>query len=424
MQVLQLLNAPQGSVAPGHAAGLNFVFSPVEAKEYTVSLPVQLGNGTKETLTVTGKGFHPLAAAVQSVLADSSVAPASSSAGTAGEGSNAMLRTLWQSQVADDADKATWPGFSAASSRQAQQQQPLTLSHGVVSFGPVSIKRHSKRVVALVVGPHHAVEFEWDLGMLSANGCLDGQLEIQPANGRLAPGECCLCKLTFTAGLNPQLFEGALHCKAVALPHSQAAAQAPAASTSAAEGSSSVQGLHRDDVQSQVSPGIVSKAAMQQTSSTVHSKPCTTGNDRRSPQLPSSPGVASGVGANSPRQQGKAALAKQGGLGSPSKGRTPISPMSPAPSQRRTSVSSQSRTPTSRSPADKSPQQQKAAAPALHQSSPSKGSSRSSLGGTSPKKGVKAKQSPARISSITNLPARSASQSPMKPKQEPGNTSF
>lgn len=421
LQVLKLLDLPQGTVAPGQAAGLNFVFHPVEAKEYTVSLPIKLGNGAKETLTVTGKGFHPLPAAVQLPLAESSPTAISSTAGSAGEVSQAMLRTLWQTQVDKDVDKATWPGFSSASSQHAQQQQLLVLSHGVVSFGPVSIKRCSKRVVALIAGAQHGVEFEWDLGMLGANGCLDAQLDIQPASGKLAPGDCCLCKLTFQAGLNPQLFEGALQCKALVVPNSAASP------SSAAPNSSQAVSMQPHTVQ-------ISKP--------MQSMPSTAPASRLSPRSLNSPGAATGAGTNSPgravpsspKQQGSASRAalpkqatptqmaygRQSSLSSPIKGKAPNSPLSPVASQRRKSLSSQNRPSISQTSPAKSPQGQKPTGPALQQNSPSKGTSRSSISGLLPKAGAKAKQSPARISSITNLPARSPSQSPGKAKQPSG----
>lgn len=438
VQVLRLVGAPHGAIASGQSAGLNFVFSPVEAKEYSISLPIKLGNGIKDALTVMGKGFHPLSAAAQSALADPSAATVSVPAGTAGDSSSPMLRTLWQSQVQQNADKATWPGFSAASSQQAQQQQLLVLSHGVLSFGPVSIKRHSKRIVALTAGPQHGAEFEWDLGMLGCDGCLDGQLDIQPANGKLAPNECCLCKMTFTAGFNPQLFQGAIQCRAVALPQSAAPVQAASLALASLD-SVVVHSSQSAAVQPQGSP-TAPRAGMRRNSNSAQSMPGMTGNSRQSLQVPSSPGaVAKAAPANAALQStsGRSALTKQGSAGrdgnsrqnslhSPSRGKAPTSPLSPSlrqtsvSSQHRTPISSQNRTQVSRSLAGNSPQGHVPAGPAPLRTSPSKVTSRSAATSSSPRAELKAKQSPARISSITNLPARSLSQSPSKAKQEPG----
>ena len=429
LQVLRLLDLPQGTIPPGQAAGLNFVFHPVEAKEYTVSLPIKLGNGAKEILTVTGKGFHPMSAAVQLPLTETSPA-ISSAAGSAGNDSKAMLRTLWQTQVDKHADKATWPGFSPASSQETQQRQLLVLSHGVVSFGPVSVKRCSKRVVALIAGAQHEVEFEWDLGTLGANGCLDGQLDIQPASGKLAPGECCLCKLTFQAGLNPQLFKGALQCKALSIPNSAASRSSALLHSSQAA-----------SMQPHTFPSA-SKGDEVHSSNPAQSMPSTASASRASPRLLSSPGAASGAGTksagkaapNSPAQtssagraappkqasSGQRTLSRASSLSSPTKSKAPTSPLSPVASQRRASLSSQNRASISQTSPAKSPQGQKPTGPALQQNSPSQGTRRSTTSGMASQAGAKSKQSPARISSITNLPARSTSQSPGKAKQQPG----
>lgn len=440
LQVLRLEDGQQGTVAPGQSAGLNFLFSPVEAKEYSISLPIKLGNGTKDALTVSGKGFHPLPAVAQSALSDTSVT-ASNTAGSAGQGTDPMLRTLWQSQAEHEADKATWPGFSPASSQQAQQQQLCVLSHGVVSFGPVSIKRCSKRVVALTAGPQHGLEYEWDLGMLSANGCLDGQLEVQPASGKLAPGQCCLCKLIFTAGLNPQLFEGAIQCRAVPLPPSEV--PAPAAAEPTAVRSPGIALPTRSAGTQPHDPLIGGRAAKRQSSNLAQSVPSMTGSSQRSPRVSGSPGTppkaALGTSAKqgSPRKPGASKQSQQSdisnrrnSIGTPSKSNAPASPMSPgqrqslSSDQRRSSVPGQNRGSVSGNPAGAGASRQNAAGPAREGKSPSKGAGSAVTNGNAVSANARTKQSPGRISSITNLPARSTSRSPQKAKQDLGNNAF
>jgi len=199
-QILKLLEPPQGVIPPGGVAGLNFIFSPLEDRLYNVALPIKLGNGAKTALHLVGKGYHPLPA-----LADSAGMQQPLS-------SDSTLRTLWDTQIEAAADKATWLGFSAVSQVQLPRQL-LSLSHGLVSFGPVSIQAVSKRVVAVVAGNDFGVTFEWALDVLSQErGLLDGSLQIEPSSGTLPPNGCCLCRLTFTAGLNSQLFEAGIKC--------------------------------------------------------------------------------------------------------------------------------------------------------------------------------------------------------------------
>ena len=200
LQVWKLLDSPQGTIAPGGSAGLNFIFSPLEARDYSITLPIKLGNGAKSALHITGAGYTPLAAPDQS-------------SGTSDESFSSQQRVTWESQIlGSTADKASWPGFSTASLVQLPRQL-LSLSHGVVSFGPVSILGVSKQVIALTAGADFGVEFEWRLEMLAHDKqLLDGRLQVEPMRGQLAPKGCCLCRLTFTAGLNVQLFEAGIKC--------------------------------------------------------------------------------------------------------------------------------------------------------------------------------------------------------------------
>jgi len=199
-QILKLLESPQGVIPPGGVAGLNFIFSPLEDRMYNVALPIKLGNGAKTVLHLVGKGYHPVLAIADSAGMQQRL------------GTDSTLRTLWDTQIEAAADKATWLGFSAVSHVQ-QPRQLLSLSHALVSFGPVSIQAVSKRVVAVMAGDAFGVAFEWALDVLAQErGLLDGSLQIEPSSGTLPPNGCCLCRLTFTAGLNPQLFEASIRC--------------------------------------------------------------------------------------------------------------------------------------------------------------------------------------------------------------------
>ena len=51
---------------------------------------------------------------------------------------------------------------------------------------------------------------------------MNGQLDVDPAHGELQSGESCICKLTYQAGLQPELFQGEVTCMARAAAEEQA----------------------------------------------------------------------------------------------------------------------------------------------------------------------------------------------------------
>lgn len=44
---------------PGGTALLNWRFQPLEARTYTVALPIHFGDGSIREVTVSGRGYHP-----------------------------------------------------------------------------------------------------------------------------------------------------------------------------------------------------------------------------------------------------------------------------------------------------------------------------------------------------------------------------
>lgn len=302
--MLKLLESPQGVIAPGGVAGLNFVFSPLEDRAYTVTLPIKLGNGAKTALHLTGKGYHPLPGSADSAEAQQSMS---------------VDRTHWDTQIEAAADKATWPGFSAASFAQLPQQL-LSLSHGMVSFGPVTIQGISKRVVALMAGDSFGVEFEWALDVLAQKrGLLDGALQIEPSSGKLPPNGCCLCRLTFTAGLNPQLFEAGIRCHV----------------SPVAEPLSPLQPARVPSLNSPLSSPRTAGSASSQTESAykVAGSQGTAQHGRRSPRMATSPRKPS-TGSEL-----RTAPVRQASSGSPAKDKSQTGPHRSPASQNRAPVS-------------------------------------------------------------------------------------
>ena len=382
---MKLLDSPQGAIAPDGTAGLNFIFSPLEARGYSITLPIKLGNGAKTALHITGAGYHPLAAPAES-------------AATSNQSLGSQQRVTWESQICGSpADKATWPGFSTASLVQFPQQL-LSLSHSIVSFGPVSIVGISKQVVALTAGTDFGIEFEWRLEVLAHDKqLLDGSLQIEPVRGQLAPNGCCLCRLTFSAGLNPQLFEAGIMCHVTAV----------------TEALSPLQPARVPSINSPLnSPRrSASGSSSQPESSQVVAKNLSTAqHGRRSPRMATSPEK----GARAERGLAGAPV-RQGSLGnSPSKDKGPSSPSR--------ALASQNRAPLSRTSSSvSSPGGHKGMSP---QKSPPKGTMRSAKAASPAKPAGKATSTTTttsgRVSSLTRTGAKPTARSPHKPKRESG----
>ncbi|DBA87452.1 TPA: hypothetical protein ACH3X1_004491 [Trebouxia sp. C0004] len=305
-EILKLLESPQGVIPPGGVAGLNFVFSPLEDRVYNVALPIKLGNGAKTALHLVGTGYHPLPTVADSAGVQQRL------------GIDSTLRTLWDTQIEAAADKATWLGFSTVSHVQLPRQL-LSLSHGLVSFGPVGIQAVSKRVVAVMAGDDFGVTFEWVLDVLAQEGSLlDGSLQIEPSSGALPPNGCCLCRLTFTAGLNPQLFEAGIRCLV----------------SHVAEPLSPLQPTRVPSLNSPLnSPRIAGSASSQSDSAQkLAGNQGTAQHGRRSPRMATSPGKASsraepGLAGAPVRQR------------SPTKDKSRTSPITSSASQNRAPVS-------------------------------------------------------------------------------------
>ena len=379
LQVLKLLDSPQGTIAPGGTAGLNFIFSPLEARDYSITLPIKLGNGAKSALHIIGAGYNPLAAPGQS-------------SDTSNDSFGSQQRVTWESQIlGSTADKASWPGFSTASLVQLPRQL-LSLSHGVVSFGPVSILGVSKQVIALTAGADFGVEFEWRLEALARDKqLLDGCLQVEPMRGQLAPNGCCLCRLTFTAGLHVQLFEAGIKCLV----------------TPVAEAVSPLQPARVPSINSPLnSPRRSASGSSSQAepSSAVAGQLSTAQHGRRSPRLASSPE--------------KSARAERGLAGAPVKQGSPSS--SPSKDKGR---SSQNRAPVSRTSSSVS-------SPGGHQGisprkSPQKSPAVRAAKATSPVRAAGKASSTSttasgRHGSLTGSGAKTTARSPHKPRRESG----
>lgn len=154
-KVLECLN-PQGLVPPGGTALLKFRFHPIEAKEYTVNLPITIARGYTTVVTFSATGYHP--------LVDNS----------------ALLSTPGPSAY------TSWPGFTLATAEGLESAvgKPMALSVAGLDLGDVPTRSLSRRLVMLTSHTPRPYAFSWSTGAAAA---LEGALTVEPAVGVIPP---------------------------------------------------------------------------------------------------------------------------------------------------------------------------------------------------------------------------------------------
>ncbi|KAK6315486.1 hypothetical protein J4Q44_G00150150 [Coregonus suidteri] len=168
--VLQCLN-PQGEVKPGRTALLEWVISPLEAKTYSVDIPVHVLEGDTMLMTFEGCGFDNRAL---------------------GESAPVQLRDAYMSVP--------------STQRMPLPNQVLFLSEERVSLGDIPVCTRSTRVLFLTNVSHSdRVLYAWSL--------TDQSVQISPEHGTLSPGESALCILTLQASGSPSFYQLDLICE-------------------------------------------------------------------------------------------------------------------------------------------------------------------------------------------------------------------
>ncbi|CAD2214456.1 hypothetical protein AGDE_00013 [Angomonas deanei] len=178
--VLQCVN-PVGRVEPRGMVELSWYFRPLEAKAYTLYVPIQLDmisldNEEEETITVTfhGQGFHPKKVSTQAAK-----------------------------QLVEGSFLALPPTPSLR-----LPELPVSLSLDVCSLGTVPFFSLHRRVCT--VTNHHPTDrysFQWEVG--HHFGAL---VVLAPSSGVLGPGQSVSCRLCFYSGNLSQFVERSLLC--------------------------------------------------------------------------------------------------------------------------------------------------------------------------------------------------------------------
>ncbi|KAJ8004474.1 hypothetical protein DPEC_G00136070 [Dallia pectoralis] len=168
--VLQCLN-PQGEVQPGRTTLLEWNFYPLEAKTYSVDLPITVLEGDTILMTFEGCGFE------EEVL-----------------GGSAPVQQMDAHMSIPSIQMLPLPN------------QVVYLSEDRVSFGDIPVHSRSTRILFLTnVSNADRVLYAWNI--------TDQAVHIHPDHGRLAPGESSLCILTLQASGSPTFYQLDLICE-------------------------------------------------------------------------------------------------------------------------------------------------------------------------------------------------------------------
>ncbi|XP_061081714.1 cilia- and flagella-associated protein 65 [Conger conger] len=166
--VLQCLT-PRGEVQPGHTAGLEWIFSPLEVKTYTVDVPVHVLDGDSVLVRFEGRG--------------------------------------WDSRGAGEARGG--PPSLPSTQRVALPGQLVFLSEEWVSLGDIPVCSRSTRILFLTnVSRTERVLYSWNLPRHRHQ-----QVCVVPDSGLLAAGQSALCILTLQVSGSPSFYLLDLICQ-------------------------------------------------------------------------------------------------------------------------------------------------------------------------------------------------------------------
>ena len=183
---------PRGTIPPFGTALLNWTFQPCEERAYECAVSVEIVKRfkweTAETCVMTLRG-----------------------AGTLPEDRGG---TPVDESLVGDCARESWIGYRTVPSLPPASE--IALSSGSCVFGAVPTLSIVRRVVTLrSMTDDREYEFEWQLGAFAedAGGLEPGSsVAIEPMRGVVERGEEVFVKITYSAGPNPQVFDGEIRC--------------------------------------------------------------------------------------------------------------------------------------------------------------------------------------------------------------------
>ncbi|XP_069472961.1 cilia- and flagella-associated protein 65 [Ambystoma mexicanum] len=173
--IFQCLN-PRGEILPGMTAQVEWIFSPLEAKTYTVDIPVHILGGDSALITFQGIGYD------QHIL------------GNTGQFEDFSTTGIWTPAT----QRLTLPG------------QVALLSMQRVSFGDIPVFSKSSRLIFLInTSEIEAIVYSWYAGSRTVSEAL----QVNPQAGVLQPGESTLCVITLIDHGQPSFYNMDLVCE-------------------------------------------------------------------------------------------------------------------------------------------------------------------------------------------------------------------
>ncbi|KAM9235259.1 cilia- and flagella-associated protein 65 [Leptosomus discolor] len=148
---------PRGEIPPGTTGHIEWIFSPLEARTYSVDVPIHILGGESALITFQGVGYN------------------TNTIGETATSSKALSPSVFPSSP-----KLTVPGQAAA------------LSHHRICLGNIPDCTKASRLVFLNnILDSKAVVFAWRIST-----CKDKVLQIAPESGTVQPGESIPCFIT------------------------------------------------------------------------------------------------------------------------------------------------------------------------------------------------------------------------------------
>ncbi|NXS18073.1 CFA65 protein, partial [Mystacornis crossleyi] len=167
---------PRGEIPPGEIGHIEWIFSPLEAKTYSVDVPIHILEGESTPITFQGVGYNP------NIV-----------------GEAATSRQFFSSAVFPGSAKLTVPG------------QVATLSHHRICLGNIPDCTKAGRLVFLNnISKSKAVVFSWQISCYKEKAQV---LEIVPESGVVQPGESIPCFITLQPTRKPSFCRINLVCE-------------------------------------------------------------------------------------------------------------------------------------------------------------------------------------------------------------------
>ncbi|XP_051881001.1 cilia- and flagella-associated protein 65 [Pristis pectinata] len=172
--IFQCLN-PRGEIKSGMTAYIEWIFSPLEAKSYSVNIPIHILNGDSALVTFTGIGYD-----------------------------KRILGTC-----ASFNDPSSYFGAPAVQ-RAPVLGQLMFMSEERISFGNIPVFTKSSRIIFLYnVSETEVITYSWH----STSVHVSEVLSIAPVSGLLHPGDSTHCIVTLRAHITPCFYDLDLICE-------------------------------------------------------------------------------------------------------------------------------------------------------------------------------------------------------------------